>query len=50
MILGFLTDSGRGLAIAMDFGLRPWLDGLCFLTDSGRGLASYGLWVKALVG
>ena len=34
----------------MGFGLRPWLDGLCFLTDSGRGLASYGLWVKALVG
>ena len=23
---------------------------LGFLTDSGRGLASYGLWVKALVG
>ena len=26
MILGVLTDSGRGLAIAMGFGLRPWLD------------------------
>ena len=23
---------------------------LGFLADSGRGLASYGLWVKALVG
>ena len=30
MVLGFLTDSGRGLAIAMDFGLRPWLDGPWF--------------------
>ena len=34
----------------MDFGIRPWLDDPWFLTDSGRGLASYGLWVKALVG
>ena len=28
----FLTDLGRGLAIAIGFGLRPWLDGPWFFS------------------